>query len=315
MCATEYEHNPVLIDEVMKCLQPQGSDFIIDCTFARGGYSTAILHGLGSEGRVLALDADPDAIAHGERAFKEEPRLILAHNNYDRIVETLEDLGMPKKVDGIVFDLGVSSPQLDDATRGFSFRNDGPLDMRMNPEEGQSAAEWLSTVTLKDLTRAISVLGEERMAGRIARHIIAHREKAAFESTRQLAEVVFNAMPEKEKRQRKTHPATKTFQAIRMTVNKELEHLCAGLDAAIDSLVIGGVVAVVSFHSLEDRLVKRLFRQMVIGDKVPDKLPVKDADIGGDFQYVAKQIKPSEQEVVDNPRARSARLRAIKRIR
>ena len=315
MCAADYEHKPVLIDEVMKCLRPQGGDFIIDCTFGRGGYSAAILNELGSEGRVLALDADPDAIAHGERAFENEPRLLLAHNNYDRIVETLEDLGMPAKVGGIVFDLGVSSPQLDDATRGFSFRNDGPLDMRMNPHVGQSAAEWLSTVTFKDLARVISTLGEERMASRIAQRIIESREKSAFESTAQLAEVVYQAMPEKEKRQRKIHPATKTFQAIRMTVNQELEHLRAGLDAALDSLVIGGVVAVVSFHSLEDRLVKRLFRQAVLGDEVPDKLPVKEAEIGGDYEYVAKLVKPSEEEIIRNPRARSARLRAIKKIR
>lgn len=315
MCAADFEHKPVLIDEVMKCLRPQGGDFIIDCTFGRGGYSAAILQELGSDGRVLALDADPDAIAHGERAFENEPRLLLAHNNYDRIVETLEDLGMPAKVDGIVFDLGVSSPQLDDATRGFSFRNDGPLDMRMNPHVGQSAAEWLSTVTYKDLARVISTLGEERMASRIAQRIIESREKAAFKSTKQLADVVFHAMPEKEKRQRKTHPATKTFQAIRMTVNQELEHLRAGLDAALDSLVIGGVVAVVSFHSLEDRLVKRLFRQAVLGDEVPDKLPVKEADMGGDYEYVAKLVKPSDEEIIRNPRARSARLRVIKKIR
>ena len=315
MEATDFEHQPVLIGEVMQCLQPQGDDFIIDCTFGRGGYSAAILQQLDDKGRVLALDADPDAIAHGERVFENEPRLVLAHNNYDRIVETLKDLGMPAKADGIVFDLGVSSPQLDDATRGFSFRNDGPLDMRMNPHVGQSASEWLNTVSLKDLARVISTLGEERVAGRIARRIIEFRDGAVLDSTAQLAEVVYQAMPEKEKRQRKTHPATKTFQAIRMHVNQELEHLSAGLHAALDSLLEGGVLAVVSFHSLEDRMVKQLFRRSVLGEAVPDRLPLKQADMGGDYEYVEKLVKPTAEETTRNPRARSARLRAIKRIR
>ncbi|MCW8964624.1 MAG: 16S rRNA (cytosine(1402)-N(4))-methyltransferase RsmH [Gammaproteobacteria bacterium] len=315
MGAVDYEHKPVLIDEVMKSLHPRDGDFVIDCTFGRGGYSAAILQELDENGRVLALDADPDAIAHGERAFENEPRLVLAHSNYDRIVETLKELEMPAKADGIVFDLGVSSPQLDDATRGFSFRNDGPLDMRMNPQAGQSATEWLSAVSLKDLTRIISVLGEERMASRIARRIVESRDAAVLDSTARLAEIVYQAMPEKEKRQRKIHPATKTFQAIRMHVNQELEHLSAGLDAALDTLVVGGVLAVVSFHSLEDRMVKQLFRRSVLGDEVPDRLPLKEVDMGGNYEYVAKLVKPSEEETARNPRARSARLRAIKRIR
>ena len=221
---------------------------------------------------------------------------------------------MPAKVDGIVFDLGVSSPQLDDATRGFSFRNDGPLDMRMNPQVGQSAGEWLSGVTLAELGRVISVLGEERMAKRIARRIIESRDSSSLVSTAQLADIIYQAMPEKEKRQRKTHPATKTFQAIRMYVNRELEHLGDGLQAALNSLVVGGVIVVVAFHSLEDRMVKHLFRQSVLGDEVPDKLPVKAVDMGGAYEYVARLIKPSDEEIMSNPRSRSARLRAIKRV-
>jgi len=315
MGAADYEHKPVLIDEVMKSLHPRDGDFVIDCTFGRGGYSAAILQELDDKGRVLALDADPDAIAHGERAFENEPRLVLAHSNYDRIVETLKGLEMPAQADGIVFDLGVSSPQLDDATRGFSFRNDGPLDMRMNPQVGQSATEWLSTVSQKDLTRVISVLGEERMAARIARRIVEFRDAAVLDSTARLAEIVYQAMPEKEKRQRKIHPATKTFQAIRMHINQELEHLSAGLHAALDTLLVGGVLAVVSFHSLEDRMVKQLFRRSVLGNEVPDRLPLKGVDMGGNYEYVAKLVKPSEEETARNPRARSARLRAIKRIR
>jgi 16S rRNA (cytosine1402-N4)-methyltransferase len=315
MCAAEYEHRPVLIEEVMECLQPQDGNFIIDCTFGRGGYSTAILQKLGPDGRLLAVDADPAAIAHGERAFENERRLTLVHENYDRVLQTLEDLGMPEKADGIVFDLGVSSPQLDDASRGFSFQNDGPLDMRMNTGQGRNAAEWLADVSYEELLRVISTLGEERMAPRIARKIIEARSAGVIDSTKQLADIVYHAMPEKEKRTRKTHPATKTFQAIRMHINQELEHLREALRHALDVLMIDGVVAVVSFHSLEDRIVKQLFRRSVDGAVLPDKLPVKSMDMGGDYAYIAKLIKPSPREVELNPRSRSARLRAIRRVR
>ena len=314
MGADSYEHRPVLINEVLECLQPGDGDFIIDCTFGRGGYTAAILERLDTDGRVLAMDVDPEAIAHAERAFAHEPRLTLAHKNYDRIVETLEELDMPTKANGIVFDLGVSSPQLDDASRGFSFRNDGPLDMRMDPQMGPSAAEWLNKVSLKELTRVIAVLGEEKMAKRIARRIIDYREKAVFESTVQLADVVSQAMPEKEKQQRKIHPATKTFQAIRMHINSELDHLKAGLQEALDVIASGGVIAVVTFHSLEDRIVKRMFRQCVEDDGVPDRLPVMASELSKSFAYEARLVSPSAIETRTNPRARSAKLRAIKKI-
>lgn len=314
METTSLEHQPVLINEVLQCLQPQGDDFIVDCTFGRGGYSEAILGRLNEDGRVLALDVDPAAIAHGERVFANEPRLTLAQKNYDRIVETLEELDMPTKVNGIVFDLGVSSPQLDDASRGFSFRNDGPLDMRMDPEAGLSAAEWLYTVSFKELARVISTLGEERMAKRIASEIIEQGKKSAIETTAQLAEVISRAIPEKEKMQRKIHPATKTFQAIRMHINNELAHLKAGLAEALNLLSDGGVAAVVTFHSLEDRIVKRMFRESVVGKDIPDRLPLTQAELRSNFVYVAKLIRPGENEIRLNPRARSAKLRAIRRL-
>lgn len=314
METTGREHQPVLINEVLQCLQPEGDDFVVDCTFGRGGYSEAILGRLNEDGRVLALDVDPEAIAHGERAFANEPRLTLAQKNYDRIVETLEELDMPTKVDGIVFDLGVSSPQLDDASRGFSFRNDGPLDMRMDPEAGLSAAEWLKTVSFKELARVISTLGEERMAKRIAGEIMEQGKKSAIETTAQLAEVVSRAIPEKEKMQRKIHPATKTFQAIRMHINNELAHLKAGLAEALNILSVDGVAAVVTFHSLEDRIVKRMFRESVVGKDIPDRLPLTRAELRSDYVYVAKLIRPCENEIRLNPRARSAKLRAIRRL-
>lgn len=314
MSVTAYVHKPVLVDEVLKYLPLQDGNFIVDCTFGRGGYSSAILQTLSDKGRVLAMDVDPDAIAYGEQVFGNDPRLLLVHSNYDRVAEVLKSLDIRQKIDGIVFDLGVSSPQLDDAVRGFSFQNDGPLDMRMNPQIGQSAGEWLNTASLKELVRVISVFGEECMAGRIARRIVEFRESAVLDSTVQLAEIIYQSMPEKERRRRRIHPATKTFQAIRMYVNQELGHLGAGLHTALDILAVGGVMAVVSFHSLEDRLVKRLFRRSVLGDMIPDRLPVKEVDMGGNYEYVRKLVKPTAEEVRCNPRARSARLRVIKRV-
>lgn len=314
-----FKHRPVLIDEVMASLQPQGADVYIDCTFGRGGYSQRILDALGDEGRVLALDADPDAIAYGEEVFKGEPRLLLRHTFYDSIADVVKTLSVPAKipdrVDGIVFDLGVSSPQLDDASRGFSFRFNGPLDMRMNPSVGQSAADWVNTAEHGEMARVFSRLGEEQLAGKIASHIVRARQQAEIKTTAVLADIVFQAFPEKERRKRKIHPATKVFQAIRMHINDELGHLQRALVNALDVLAINGVLAVVSFHSLEDRMVKRFFRHCVEGEVVPDGLPLTHDQMGGDFEYVAKQIKPSAEEIEINPRSRSARLRAIRRLR
>lgn len=308
-----FAHRPVLIDEVMDCLRPDGSAVIIDGTFGRGGYTTAILKGLSEKGRVLALDVDPEAIAYGEEAFRNEPRLTLLKKNYDQIVEALEEVNMPVNVDGIVFDLGVSSPQLDDAARGFSFLRDGPLDMRMDPGAGLSAAAWLRTVPQQELSRVIAMLGEERMSGRIARAIVTWRDKTDIQTTAQLSEVVTQAIPEKEQRKRKIHPATKTFQAIRMYINDELQHLKAGLHAAINVLALNGVLVVVTFHSLEDRIVKRLFRESVSGPELPDRLPVMGKP-SGNYEYVEKLVTASPEEQAANPRARSAKLRAIRRI-
>lgn len=286
----------------------------MDCTFGRGGYSRRILDALGDGGRVVALDADPDAVVYGKRAFKNEPRLILRHTFYDCIADVVKVLPVPNQVDGIVFDLGVSSPQLDDASRGFSFRFDGPLDMRMNPLQGQSAADWVNAAGYGEMTRVFSRLGEEKLAGRIAGNIVRARERHVINTTAKLAEIVFQAFPEKERRKRKTHPATKVFQAIRIHVNDELGRLQRALNAALGMLAIDGVLAMVSFHSLEDRMVKRFFRGCVRGDVVPDRLPVRYDQTGGDYAYVAKLIRPSAQEMAVNPRSCSARLRAIRRV-
>ena len=314
MTQEEYQHRPVLIDEVMDCLRPQPAGVYVDGTFGRGGYSRRILDALGDDGRVVALDVDPDAVAYGEQMYGDEPRLFLRHANYDRIVEELKDLSMPDKVSGVVFDLGVSSPQFDDAARGFSFRRNGPLDMRMNPCEGQSAADWVNTVNPVEMVRVINQLGEERLAGLITKNIVRERERGMITTTRQLADIIYQAFSEKEKHKRKIHPATKVFQAIRMQVNNELGHLQQALSAALKVLAIRGVLVVVSFHSLEDRMVKRFFHNLVKGKEIPEEVPLRNNDLNKNYEYVAKLIKPSNKEIKNNVRARSARLRAIRKI-
>lgn len=314
MSAEEYQHEPVLIDEVMDCLQPHHAGVYVDGTFGRGGYARRILSALGNDGRVIALDVDPDAIAYGEQVFGNDSRLFLRHANYGRIVEELKGLSVPGRVNGMVFDLGVSSPQFDDAARGFSFRRDGPLDMRMNPHAGQSAADWVNTVEPAEMMRVISRLGEEKLAGLITRAIVRAREQDAVMTTGQLADIVCQAFPERERRKRRIHPATKVFQAIRMQINDELGHLEQALSTVPEILMAGGVLVVVSFHSLEDRMVKHFFRDLVEDDKAPVGLPLRDSQLSRNYEYVAKLIRPSDEEVEKNARARSARLRAIRKI-
>ena len=307
-------HKPVLIDEVMGCLQPQGAGVYIDCTFGRGGYSSRILDRLNSHGKVLALDTDPDAIAYGGDVFGGDPRLILQQCNYEDLNRVASEQGLREDIRGIVFDLGVSSPELDDASRGFSFRKDGPLDMRMNPQQGQSAREWLNAAEESEIKRVIWRYGEERFSARIAKRIVEERSRNEFKTTRQLSEVVYRAIPEKQRLKRKIHPATKVFQAIRMHVNNELGHLERGLRSAIGMASAGTIIVVVSFHSLEDRLVKRAFRRCVDGEAVPDKLPLTAGQVQGDFEYVSRLTVPSAEELALNARARSARLRAIRKL-
>jgi len=314
MAGGEQAHKPVLIDEVMDCLQPQGAGVYVDCTFGRGGYSGKILNRLSSHGKVLALDTDPDAITYGKDFYKDDERLLLQQSNYEDIRGVAREHGLIDDICGIVFDLGVSSPQLDDASRGFSFRKDGPLDMRMNPQQGISAQEWLNAADESEIKKIIWRYGEERFSPRIAKRIVEERNKTKFETTRQLAEVVYQAIPERERVKRRTHPATKVFQAIRMHVNDELGHLERGLRSAIDLVSAGAIIVVVSFHSLEDRLVKRAFRRCVEGEPVPDKLPLTAGQVKGDFEYVSRLTMPSAEEVGINARARSARLRAIRKL-
>lgn len=299
-------HIPVLLEEALQGLAIKTDGTYIDATFGRGGHSSALLARLGPAGHLLAFDQDPTAIAYGREHFQHEPRLQLKHASFTELATSA-----PKEVDGVLFDLGVSSPQLDDAKRGFSFLNDGPLDMRMNPEAGVSAAHWLNTAEESQLARVIWEFGEERFSRRIARHIVADRLNTPFSTTHQLAHCIAKAVP---KREPNKHPATRSFQAIRIFLNNELQALHQGLGAALALLKSGGRLSVISFHSLEDRIVKQFMRREAQGDPLLWQLPLSDAQRCIRLKHVGKAIKPSPQEIAHNPRARSAILRIGERL-
>ncbi len=303
-------HQPVLLKEVLAGLAIRESGVYIDCTFGRGGHSRAILQHLGAEGKLLALDKDPEAIASPQAmALASDSRFTLIRSDFSRLLEIASQQGLTGKVQGVLMDLGVSSPQLDDPDRGFSFLQEGPLDMRMNPETGVSAAEWLMTVSEKELADVIFRYGEERFSRRIARAIVGQRNKRPLASTRQLAELIERAVPRKDKYK---HPATRTFQAIRIYINRELESLEKGLRQAVEVLGVGGRLAVISFHSLEDRAVKQFFRLESRGRAIPKGLPVPVSESSLRLKNLGKK-RPDKEEVEINPRARSAILRIAER--
>jgi len=250
-------HVPVLLGPVLEGLDIKTDGLYVDGTFGRGGHSRAILNALDSGGRLIAIDRDPQAIASASKTLIDDPRFEAVGGEFAQLATIIGERGQNGKVDGLLFDLGVSSPQLDEAERGFSFLRDGPLDMRMDPDSGVAAAEWLKTVEEVKLKTVLKMYGEERQAARIARAVVTARENAAIESTAQLAEIIVSVVPA---HTRKKHPATKTFQAIRIFINRELEQLESVLDQAFDVLATGGRLCVISFHSLEDRIVKRFMR-------------------------------------------------------
>ncbi|KXJ42046.1 MAG: ribosomal RNA small subunit methyltransferase H [Methylothermaceae bacteria B42] len=304
-------HQPVLLEEALTGLAIQEAGHYIDCTFGRGGHSRAILQRLGTEGRLLALDKDPQAVGSPQAiALSSDPRFILEQSDFSQLKEIVSQCGWVGKVQGILMDLGVSSPQLDDPQRGFSFLQEGPLDMRMNPNVGASAADWLITVGEKELADVIYRYGEERYSRRIARAIVEQRKKTPLTSTRQLAELIERAVPRKDKFK---HPATRTFQAIRIFINRELESLEKGLAQAVEVLAPGGRLAVISFHSLEDRIVKQFFRLESRGRPLPKGLPVPDSETALRLKLLGKK-RPDKTEVAANPRARSAILRIAERL-
>ncbi len=307
---SDFNHQPVLLNEALASLNIQPSGIYIDATFGRGGHSRAILQQLNEAGRLIAFDQDPEAVAFAQQNFADEPRLTIEHCNFNQVASVVEQFSLNGKIDGVLMDLGVSSPQLDDAERGFSFLRSGPLDMRMDTQQGITAAQWLARVKPADLINVLKKYGEEKFAKRIATAIVEIREQREITETGDLADIISKAIPVKEKHK---HPATRSFQAIRIYVNKELRSIEQGLKGAVSVLAKGGKLSVISFHSLEDRIVKRFMRDISSRPKLPAGLPVMEADIEVPFQLVSKSIIAGAEELKVNPRARSARLRVLER--
>lgn len=303
-------HRPVLLGETLAGLRPRPGDFIVDCTFGRGGHARAILECLGANGRLLGLDRDPQAIASPEAtALLGDPRVSLEHGSFSRLKEFVERYGWERRISGILMDLGVSSPQLDESVRGFSFLRSGPLDMRMDTSCGITAAEWLADVSEDALARVLRDFGEERYARRIAYAIVAGRSDKPLLTTGDLAETIERAVPSREQGK---HPATRSFQAIRIFINRELDEIEQGLRQAVDVLDTAGRLAVISFHSLEDRIVKRFMRDEERGGS-PARRPLLPPG-SARLKRIGKAIRASAAEVAENPRARSAVLRVAERV-
>ena len=311
MKADEFTHTPVLLEEVLSGLDLRPEGLYIDATFGRGGHSMAILNRLNQEGRLLVFDKDPVSIELAHSLAAQDKRIEVVHASFRDIEAHARSRGLAGGVDGILFDLGVSSPQLDDAERGFSFMREGELDMRMDPGTGISAAEWLNNEKLEEIVRVLKEYGEERFAKRIARKIVERREDEKITHTLQLAELICDAVPRREKDK---HPATRSFQAIRIYINSELEDLRQALASVDDILSVGGRLAVISFHSLEDRIVKRYMRKQSSGDDFPPDLPVTADQIKAKMKVLGKPVKPGAKELEANPRARSAILRIAEKL-
>jgi 16S rRNA (cytosine1402-N4)-methyltransferase len=304
-------HVPVLLGPVLEGLDIKKDGVYVDGTFGRGGHSCAILHALGERGRLIAMDRDPQAIAAAEEALTEDPRFELIRGELEKLGECIAATGLMGKVDGLLLDLGVSSPQLDEADRGFSFLRDGPLDMRMDPESGISAREWLERVEEAELRHVLRKYGEETQAGRIARAIVAARAEEPLTRTVQLADVVAAVVPA---HTRKIHPATKTFQAIRIFINRELEQLETVLDQSLDILARGGRLCVISFHSLEDRIVKRFMRNHARESEQYRGMPDVPEAFRPKLRLIGKAVSATADEIAANARARSAHLRIAERL-
>jgi 16S rRNA (cytosine1402-N4)-methyltransferase len=309
--AAGYQHQPVLLEEAVSALNIQQDGIYVDATFGRGGHSRAILKRLGNKGSVLAMDRDPMAEEVAQQLADEDRRFHFTRGPFSMLDRLGETRGVTGKVNGVLLDLGVSSPQLDDANRGFSFMRQGPLDMRMDPASGQSAAAWLNQADEKSISQVLKEYGEERHARRIARAIVESRAIAPITTTTQLADIVEQACPGY---QDDKHPATRTFQAIRIFINRELEELAAALPRAVDLLAAGGRLVVISFHSLEDRLVKRFLRQQAKGDDFPPDLPVTQDQLQPRLKLVGRDVRAGEAELAANPRARSAVMRVGEKL-
>jgi 16S rRNA (cytosine1402-N4)-methyltransferase len=309
-----FTHITVLLQEAVEALAVRADGCYVDGTFGRGGHSRLILQNLGPDGRLLGFDKDPQAIATGQALAAEDGRFVIVQRSFAEMGEEAQNQGLAGNVSGILLDLGVSSPQLDDPERGFSFMNDGPLDMRMDPSRGISAAQFVNTAPAEEIARVFKEYGEERFARRMAGAVVARRETQPFERTGDLAEVLKVANPAWEKGK---NPATRAFQGLRIHVNNELGDLEAGLEAALQALEIGGRLVVISFHSLEDRIVKLFMRKLVKGeaDNLPRNLPIRHQAFEPKIKLIGKAQFASDTETKANPRSRSAVMRVAEKLR
>lgn len=304
-------HQTVLKQEAVAALSIDSAGCYIDATFGRGGHSRAILEQLGASGKLLVLDKDPEAIAVANSLRASDRRVMVTHGAFAELEQIASQLGLTGKVAGILFDLGVSSPQLDDPDRGFSFMRDGPLDMRMNPEHGLSAEQWVNSASEREIADVLYQYGEERHSRRMARAIVSARQEAPITRTGQLAEIVKQANPSWEKDK---HPATRAFQGIRIFINGEFDELSQALQQALAVLAVGGRLVVISFHSLEDRIVKKFIAMQTKGDNFPRDLPVTQNMMNPCLRAIGKAVKPTAAEIHSNPRARSAVMRVAVKI-
>lgn len=319
---SEFEHTTVLLHEAVTALAIKNDGFYIDATFGRGGHSSLIIAQLSDAGCLLLIDKDPQAISYAKEKYANDHRIFIWQGSFKDFPLALEQLEINRKPDGLLLDLGVSSPQLDDASRGFSFQRDGALDMRMNPDSGESAAEWLNNAEEKEIADVLWQFGEERFSRKIARKIIKERELLPIETTLRLASIVANAIP-KSKQKKGKNPATRSFQAIRIFINKELDDLDMCLQHSMESLAKQGRIVVISFHSLEDRMVKRFLKSKSTQPQLPRGLPVMDTQMeqlmGKEFsiacKIIGKPIKASQQEIEKNTRSRSAIMRVGEKIK
>ena len=310
MSNAEYQHITVLLNEAVDALAVREDGIYVDGTFGRGGHSRLILSRLGSQGRLIVFDKDPQAIEAAQKLAEQDGRVTVVHDGFSSFQTTLDKLGI-EEIDGALFDLGISSPQIDDGARGFSFRFDAPLDMRMDPTRGMSAAEWIATASEQDLHEVIKNYGEERFSRQIARAIVAQRTESPIDTTHKLAQLVAQNVRTRERGQ---DPATRTFQAVRIFINRELEEVEAVLPQVMGRLKQGGRLAVIAFHSLEDRIVKQFVKKYSQHPPLPRWAAVKEADLPlPPLKAVGKAIKPGVEETASNPRARSAVLRVAER--
>ncbi len=305
-------HAPVMLDEVIEALAIKPNGHYVDGTYGRGGHARSILAALDADGRLIVMDRDPQAIADARATLGTDERVTIIHDDYANLKERIAGLDLLERIDGILLDLGVSSPQLDDAQRGFSFQHNGPLDMRMNPEQGESAAEWLQRADEAEIARVLWEFGEERQSRRIARKLVEIRETQSIDDTATLASIISSVVPRTKNHK---HPATRSFQAIRIHINEELSQIQQMLETILDVLKVGGRMLVISFHSLEDRLIKRFIKAQSTQPRIPRGLPLRDSEINSVLRLsaIGKAIKAGAAELAVNPRSRSAVLRVAER--